>query len=333
MDTEAQSAPETVTESDDVHADVRAAMEALSNPQPTEEAPKAERTRNELGQFAKADVAPEIEQPKIPDADPVQDKPVKVSSPVEPPKSWSADAITEWSKLSPAVQQAVLKRESEMNEGGQRWSEEKRRYEETLAPVREVAQRNGVDERTGLQRLLAANDYLERDPVSAIQWLANAYGVNLGNIEQTHDRPQVDPVLSQLHNRLSSIENTFHQSEAEKTQSAIDAFANAPGHEHFADVKVFMGHLLSTGQATDMQDAYDKATWATPSVREKLIAAQTADQQAQRAAKEREAAEKARRGAISVNGSPSLGATPAPKRDYETVEDAVRAAYAAHSGH
>lgn len=338
MDTEAQTAPETGAEGDDVHADVRAAVEALSAKNIEAEQPAAEpegdaaqeRARNERGQFAKP--AGEADEP-VSDADPAEGQVSEPSKASEPPTSWSADAKAEWVKLSPALQQAVLKREGEINEGGQRWSDEKKRYEEVLAPVKALAQRNGVDEREGINRLLAANDYLERDPASAIQWLAQAYGVDLGNLEKAQqDRPRADPAVSQLYQEVNSLKSTLQQREQAEINQTIESFAKAPGHEHFEDVKPLMGHLLSSGQASSLEEAYEKAAWATPSVREKLMAAQTASRGVDARTKEQQQAGKAKRAAISVSGSPSLGATPAVKRDYDTVEDAARAAWEMHAG-
>lgn len=338
-DTQAQPGAEAAPVSDDVHADVRSAIESLTKesepavPVNTTDTAQADRVRNERGQFSKADEPqPGVVAKTVPDADPVQDKPAQQSIAGEPPTSWSADAKATWSTLSPAAQQAVLKREAEINEGGQRWSEEKRRYEETLAPVREVAKRNGVDEKEGLNRLLAANDYLERDPKAALQWLAQAYGVDLGNLNADPTaRPQADPMLSRLHEEVSTLKMTIAERQQLEIQQTIEQFKTAPGHEHFEDVKVKMGKLLETQQANDLQDAYEQAVWSTPSVREKLIAAQTAPVDATRE-KAQAAVEKAKRGAISVSGSPVSGAAPIQKRDYETVEDATRAAWASHMG-
>lgn len=336
-DTEAQSAPETVAASDDVRADVQAAIEALQGNETaqvtddTGAAEKAERARNERGQFAKADgqaQADPVAKP-VSDADPVEGKPLQPSQAAEAPTSWSADAKATWSALPSSAQQTILKREAEMNEAGQRWSEEKRRYEETIAPVRAVSQRNGVDEREGLNRLLAANDFLERSPAEAIQWLAKAYGVDLGNLNANPTaRPQVDPTVSQLQQKVSSLEKTFEERQHAEVLTTIDQFKAS--HEHFDEVRVDMGQLIKGGMATDMEDAYQKAIWANPAVREKMIAAQTAG--VDKARQQQAQVDKARRGAISVSGSPIAGGAPVEKREYETVEDAAKAAWAQHMG-
>lgn len=327
---EAQAAPEAGAASDDVHADVRAAMEQLS--EPVQEAPEAETAkadRNERGQFTQK--AGDEPAETVSDADPSKANVEQPSKVVDAPAGWSADAKAEFGKLSPVVQAAVLKRESEINEGGSRWSEEKKGYEETLTPLRAVAQKHGLDEKTGLKRLLIAQDYLERDPANAIAWLANAYGVNLSNDPSNQSqRPQADPMFARLSQEVSSLKSSLEQREQAEVNTTLQSFASAPGHEHFEAVKVKMGHLINAGQANDLQDAYDQAVWANPDTRKALLAAQTAE--AAKNGRDKATVEKARRGAISVNGSPSSTAAQQPKRDYETVEDAVRAAYAQHAG-
>lgn len=347
MNTEAETGLETAPESDDVRADVAAAYAAHSEPEkaqeePTEtqetaaagdedEAAKAARIRDERGRFTKAEQeAQDAAAATVSDADPAKDQPAQQSNAVEPPTSWSADAKAEWQKLPPALQQAVSKREAEMSAGQQRWSEEKRGFEETLAPLRQVAQSLGIDERTGLNRLLSADQYLRRDPANAIAWLAKTYGVDLSNLtSDPQPQQRVDPALAQLHQEVSTLKHTLEQQKAAETEASINAFKE--GKEHFDTVRVAMGRLMMAEQATTMQEAYDMACWANPDIRAKLIAGQTAAEAAARQAREREATDKARRGAISVTGAPA-GAAPAPKQDYETVEEATRAAFRQHAG-
>jgi len=346
-DTEVQPAPETASGNDDVRAIVAAAYEQHSKPEAEPEAPEpaaaegddrptTDRVRNERGQFARADggePAPAAEP--VSDADPIADTPEQPSTAAEPPTSWSADAKAEWPKLSPALQQAVIKRETEINDGGRRWSEEKRTYEEMLAPVREQARRAGVDEREGLNRLIAASDFLERDPANAIQWLAQQYGVNL--TQQPGDTGAPAQALPrEVLNTMQTV-NTLHQRlearERADAASAIQAFASQPGHEHFDAVKADMGRLIETGQAHDMADAYEKAIWMNPDIRSQLVAAQTAKATADKRAQEQAVAERARRAALSISGSPAGAGAPIVKPEYDTVEQAVRAAFAQHSSH
>ena len=344
METEVQPAPDTGAGNDDVRADVIAAFRqhsaAPETPAPeTEPEPAAAsevdapgRPRNERGQFIRADgtVDTEAEAARVPDADPGPDKLEQPSTAVEPPKSWSADVKAEWSKLPPAVQQAVIKRENEINEGGRRWSEERRQYDEVLTPVRGLAQQHGVDEREAINRLLAANEWLERDPQGAIAAFAQAYGVDL-SAPSNNNAPPTDPLVARLHQEVSGLKSTLQQRERDEASSAIQSFASSPGHEHFEAVKARMGQLMEAGQANDLNDAYEKAIWLDPSIRPQLIAAQTASELAARRAAEKATADKARAGALSLSGSPAGGPAPQAPAEYETVRDAVKAAFRQHA--
>lgn len=342
-DTEVQPGPETDAGNDDVHADVRAAIAQLSGETDTDteqaaaelESAPPERTRNERGQFIKADGSVDTDQTLEPlsDADKLREQPEQPSKAVEPPTSWSADAKAEWSKLSPATQNAVLKRENEINEGGRRWSEEKRAYDEMLSPVREAAQRAGVDEREGLQKLIAANDFLERDPENAIRWLAQSYGVDLSKPQsqqpQQAQQPRPDPVVNQLSQKLAQIESTLTAREQAEIAAEVTRFKSEPGHEHFEAVKADMGKLLQSGVATTLSDAYDRAVWANPEIRSQMLADQKAAAAAAMKEKAQQQTDRARRGAISPTGAPAGQPAPA-KVEYETPLDAARAAARQH---
>lgn len=355
-DTEVQPAPEAGAGNDDVRAAVVAAYEQHhpdtdvgpdNGPEiaaaPAEDVPTTDRPRNERGQFIKADgtVDETVTQPEaetVPDADPAADKPEPASTPIEPPTSWSAEAKAEWSKLSPAVQQAVFKRDMEINEGGRRWSEEKRAVETMLDPIRQQAARTGLSFDEGFKRLVDMSTWMERDPHSAIRALAQSYGVNLAQTpteapqaQQPAAVPRADPVVQQLQTELVSLKDMIEQQQKAEAQSSIETFAKAQGHEHFETVKGTMGQLIASGQAADLQDAYDKAVWLDPNIRSSLIAAQTASAEAERRARETAAADKARRGAISLSGSPAGAGVPVNKPEYATVEEATRAAWAQYA--
>ena len=158
METEVQPAPATGAGNDDVRADVVAAIEQLRSvpdaPEPeqeiaaatSEDAAPFERPRNERGQFIRADgtVDTEAEAERVPDADQEQEQPAERPTASEPPLFLSADAKAEWAKTPSAIQAALIKRDADANEGGRRWSEEKRAVETMLDAIRQQAQRTGL---------------------------------------------------------------------------------------------------------------------------------------------------------------------------------------------
>lgn len=328
---------------DDVSADVRAAVAELKGEaQPDSQNESAEsataRARNERGQFApKPDIETVEAKPpvnSVPDADPSSANADEASKPVDAPKGWSAEAKADFGKLSPAVQAAVIKRESEINDGGARWSEEKRVLTEALTPLRALASENKVPEGEVARRLVSAERFIRDKPSEAIAWIAQRSGLKVsidGAPVATPSQPQADPVVAQLHQKVSQFERMFEQQEQGRIGSEIETFASAPGHEHFAAVRQEMGLLMQAaiqaGRTMTLDQAYEKAVWSDPDIRTQLTSAQTVD--AARKAKDRETAERARRGNLSLNGSPNGGTRPAPKADpNSSVVDDVRAAVA-----
>lgn len=288
--------------------------------------------RDDRGRFAKKDNSagsdPKLVEPgqkEITAKDNSEGDTGQASIPAGAPAGWPEDAKTQWSQLSPAIQAAVLKREQEISEGGRRWSEEKRQFEETLTPLRSAAQRYGIDEREGLQRLIAANDFLERDPVGAIQYFAKQYGVDLQNLNQQPQRSQIDPTIAAIMHEVTTVKTALQTREQQEVEAEITRFRDN-GHPHLDAVRTLMGHLLNSGQATDLEDAYQKATWATPEIREKLIAEQSGSGQANELIKERERTEKAKRSAVSLRGSPTPGNGPKPQQSFADGREATRAA-------
>lgn len=337
---------------DSVADDVRAAFEQhkdvaerLIEDGSTDTAAKqAERARTPDGKFAKVEpaVAEAPEAKPITDADRREEPVAQPSTAGGPPTSWSADAKTLWSTAPTALQQAVLKREAEMNEGQRQWSEQRRNYEQAMQPVAQLATEYQMSPADAISRLVSVERRLG-DPAQAprvIAELAQAYGVNLaalanGSQQQNAAPSPIDPsrLMQTVEQRVNSTLTQWQQrqQEAAQTTSAIDAFSNArdasgkPAHEHFSDnaIRVKMGHLLQSGQATDMEDAYQQAIWATPDIRSKLLAAQSA----QPINVDRQRADKAKKAAVSLKGAPDKGVNGTPKREFDSVGDAVRAAW------
>jgi hypothetical protein len=92
-----------------------------------------------------------------------------VDQPAGPPTSWSAEARAEFARLSPKVQQAVLKRETEMQNGRQQWQDEQSRLrglEEIMAPRRGLYERMGVRNDTeAVNYIFTLAETYDRDPV------------------------------------------------------------------------------------------------------------------------------------------------------------------------
>jgi hypothetical protein len=250
-----------------------------------------------------------------------------------PPAGWTAAEKAEWSKLSPVAQAAVSRREAEIANGGKQWSEEKRRYESVLSPVAEAARRNGLTTEDGLKSLLQAQSFLERDPTAAIKWLAQSHGVNLATLAgqppaevPSAQPPDIQAMVRQIVNQTVSpivgpIQQRWNDEAArqqEMTVQAIHSFASAPGHEHYNAVEGTIALILpqvieeNPGWTNEqkLQEAYDRALYATPSTRQQMLAAKESAAEETRRQEAAARATKARGAAVSVTGSPQGSAAP-----------------------
>lgn len=301
------------------------------------------------GSFKPTKAAPEKAAPEP--NEPSKDDQAKASVAAQPadapPAGWTADAKAEWSKLSPALKAAVIKRETEIANGGRQWSEEKRRYEAMIAPVAESARARGMDVSQGLQTLVAAQRALDTDPVNAIKHIARSYGVDLatlagtqaanGSPEAQSQQPDIAALVRQAVNPiLAPIQQRFAAEDQQRQQSAVDfvtTFATSPGHEHFDSVQDEIMAMIPTIQASNpsfdrtqvLQEAYDRATYANPTTRAAILAQREADAEAKRVEAAKQRTQSARRAASSVTGAPS-GAPAAVAKDSLRAE--LEAAFA-----
>lgn len=313
------------------------------------------RQRGPDGKFIAKDAAPEKADATDATAKSTSaDSPTKASTEQPstaidaPPVGWTADAKAEWSKLSPAIKAAVFKRETEISNGGRQWSEERRRLDGLVAPIRERAARHGISEAEGIQRLVAAQDMLERDPHTAIAWLAKQYGVNLGTsgpqpaegssrMEQGSAPPVYDPTaaLAPVHQSLTAIQERFaaeDRRQGEMTQQLVEQFAGSPEHPHFDAVHTEIMALIPQIKLAEpyaahtdvLQKAYDSAVWANPVTRQAELDRRVSEATAARRTANADEVAKARLAASSVRGAASGSPLPEAKN---SIREELEAAW------
>ena len=248
---------------------------------------------------------------------------------IRAPASWSPAAKATFDKLPPEVQQAVAKREQEIDHGLRRKSEEVKRYEpleQLIAPRRALWAAQGMDEASAIKTLLAAQDLLERDPKQGLEFLARSYGVNIASLSaqpqgqpyQAQPAPDSHPEIAALKQQLQVLQSQVQTAQTAPIVSQIDAFQNDPANLYFENVRDDMAVLLHNGKAADLKEAYDMACWMRPDIRPFLQTAQAP------AAPMQDKAAQARRAAVSVTGSPGQTAI---RKSNGSIEDDIRAAF------
>ena len=212
-------------------------------------------------------------------------------------------------------------------------------FDEIMKPHMDDFSRAGMDEVGAVRQLLAAHDYLRKDPKQAIQWLAKNYGVDISEVgldtaEDDYADPQVKALqqqVAQLQGFLNQQQQTQMQSVQQDTQSMIDKFASAkdangnPKHPHFEEVRDRMGVLIQGNQAQDLESAYEMAIYADPKLRQSLMdnyaATKTQKEVKTEAVKK---AKKAQRSTVRGNPTPAEKALPTGLSVRDTIMKSIQ---------
>lgn len=268
------------------------AEEYQENEKPPEEKPveaQPKEGRGADGKFAKAD-------PKKREITPA-------------PMGWKGDAKVEWNRLPKHVREGINEDYARFNEATQRLQA----FDQVLTPQRrqqlQMAYGNEVQ---GLNQILATVEYSNSNPLDFIKWYANSRGIDLSRLvaspQQGQETAYVDPALGELQSQVKGLQQlllTQQQQQVTNWQSQraneLNTFlADSVNHPYANDVFDDMMALISTKRASDLKDAYDKAVYANPSTRAKVLAAAQQNQlqgHAQQAAMKKSAA-------VSIAGAP-----------------------------
>ena len=341
-------------------------VEPSAEPEVAQE-PTAERQRDASGKFLPKETSA-AEPPMAPvaaeTAAPVEPEPPKETTRVPP--SLPAAIKAKFATLEPDVQQAFTKLEESVQTSKAEWGrkgERLNRFDEILGPHLDRWQMNGLDEFSGVQTLLAAQSLLDRNPLDGLLQIARSYGYTPAHLaqawglSQTSDpqpqtgqqpgSPDMQAALAPFMQEFRTLQQQFtqtqrnaEQAEVARLAAQIDAFATDPKNLYFNDVQDAVVEIMRSGKAAgrdvSLQDAYDRAVWADPSIRPLLMKASTdsqAAEQAKAAEEARKQAEQAKReraqaAAVaggSVVGAPTPGAS-APKGTPGSVRDSIRSA-------
>lgn len=257
------------------------------------------------------------------------------------PDSWSAPMKEKFPTLAPDVQAYISQREAESNKKITANDDDRnfgKRIKDTLSPyMQTIVQEGGTPEKAVDSLFRTALILRSPNPAmraSALQAIAKQFNIPLG---QPLQRGPQYPELAPIQQRLDRIEQG-QQAELQQRQSQetaqitgfVEAFAADPKNVHYEAVKPKMAALLSSGQAKDLQDAYDQAIWADPAIRSTLTAAEVQAAAGKRSTDAQSKADIAKRANVSVVGGPG-GAIPAQgaSADSGSLRDQIRANFRA----
>ena len=296
-------------------------------------------------------------------AEPAKVEPAKVEPPrgLRPPESWKP-AIREqhWTKLPPAVQAEIYRRERQIDEALQHSAEARKGMEafqgltsqfqdlfefEKMAPMQTIGNLLNISRTLRFAPAPAKAQMMAQiiqgfgvDVKSLDQALAMVVGGEDPNVQQAQVQSQaiekaLAKELAPMRDFMSGLQQqraaAQQRSDAE-LQTEIETFANDPVNEYFPIVKDVMADIMevgaSRGQKISLQDAYKRAILAHNDLAGQFTQQQIAAQALKLSAPATQALQKA---GLSVTGAPS-GETP-PASGLNLRSD-IEAAVSKHSG-
>jgi hypothetical protein len=205
----------------------------------------------------------------------------EAETPIEAPKSWSAEAKEQFAKLPPETQKYVAARESEretfLTQKSQEIADQRKQFEafeQILAPRRQALTMQYGSEQAAMDQLFKISDYATSDPAGFIQWFAKERGIDLGQPAQHSD---VDPVVQQVQQQVQQINQQLQTTQQQNITNMISSFkaerdeAGAVKYPLFEQVQMDMAQLLNSGQAADLPAAYALGVLRNAEAREKLV--------------------------------------------------------------
>lgn len=202
------------------------------------------------------------------------------------PHGWSKDHQDEWDKTPENVRAVIAAREKERDTALFEKTQQNAELNKVLEPLDSDLQLNGQTRATFVGSLVAAHQYLLKDPQAALQHIAKQYGVDVKGLTQQQgddtdnesdlEDGQTSPAMQKLSKQMSEIQTSLKDRDtkeatdrAQQVTKMIDDFAAATDdkgnklHPHFEVLRLQIGMKIreanQAGKELSLQDAYDAA--------------------------------------------------------------------------
>lgn len=246
-----------------------------------------------------------------------------------PHPRWKPEVQEKFTKLAqadPDLAQFVLERQKETEGEFTRArqtaviAEKYKGLDDVLAPNRQARSMQGVDDPTFLRSLVAASDFLAKNPRDGIKMLAEQYGVPLEDLAKgaasAEEHPEIRELRKQVSEMQEFIRSQNEQGERQRVEGAfhsIQSFATAKDsngellypyfRECIDDITTVVARQKEAGQQPDLKAAYEKAIRLNDAVWAKLQASKSEAERKQREEEEAQRVAQAKLAGFSVSGS------------------------------
>ena len=281
----------------------------------------------------KEDVEPEVDLQAADESQSEED----IEQTVEPvdgvfqaPEHWSSDEKTAFAEFSPDVQEILLAKDKQYQQGYQEKAEGIAAITEALEPWKDALAQRGVTADQAIRTLFAAQNQIDANPLQGILTVAQSYGILDQMREhfapQTDDDDFTDPEVKALKQEISELKQQIgtgttgtDQHKAHAVRKQVQDFKTATNdkgellHPHFDKVKNVMAGFVTGGST--LEKAYEEAVWTVPEFRDAQIKNEPTETATEKAARVKKAKRAARGVKPSGKPNPEDNAKPQGRRD------------------
>lgn len=250
-------------------------------------------------------------------------------------RTWRGEAAAQFATLPPAVQQEILKRETDIFKGIEGYKEAAsfgNSMKQVMAPYMPILEHYKVEPAAQVAHIMKLHHTMafgtQEQKREILTQAIRDCNIDLSDWSPMSVQP-LDPevanlrkTVEQLQSQLTQSQRTQVETRRAEAEATVTKFASDPKNIYFDELASDIATLIRSGAETTVEGAYEKAMWMNPAVRAKELARQ----QAERAEAERKAAaEKAeaakRATAANVRSSPKAGSATTP---VGTMEDTLK---------
>lgn len=274
---------------------------------------------------------------------------------LQAPAHWDAAAREMFAKQPPEVKKWLLDRHKAMEadytkktqdlSGTRKFTEE---LDEIFKPYEEEMRFSGVTRAQAIRELVGMHARLKANPVEGLKYLAEVSGVDIKTLASTPsaDPAAESPLVKELRKQVETLTGNLKQVTGAQNDQQLNAHLTQV--QQFAEEKDAQGNKLrpyfdevtkdvaaliraarANGETLTLQDAYDRAVYANPTTRAKVLAAQDAERRAKEEAERKAKADAAKRAGFDVSGA---GAATTVAATTGSVRDDLEAAMADWGG-
>jgi len=247
------------------------------------------------------------------------------------PQAWKPEAREHWDAIPEEARREIVRHEQQVKEA-LRDTAEARQFAQavtqTLQPYQQFIKAEGSNPIQAIDNLMSTAAALRTGNADQVAQLVtqitNQFGIgrfgkefvrkldeSLSGAAPKEESPEVKALREQYERELAPLKQMHQQMQQQQyyqaqqanqaTQSELQQFASQA--EFLEDVRMDMADLMDLaaqqGRELSLQEAYDRACWANPEIRNVL----TRRQQAQQAQQVNEKTQRAKKAAVSVSGS------------------------------